>query len=186
MKILIFGLPRCGTSSLFDFLVESLPKNYVVKYEPFKRVTDVEWGDYCVVKTVLTDEEHDPIILKNGETLTEHSFRIIQEFDKVIYIKRKNIQDVKKSFSDFHRLMNSEEQSNLIAETKINEWKLIFDEVTLNKRVYYYEDIFLDHPSNELIEICDYLGITFNIDLFNKILHIKNRYVPIKFDKSII
>lgn len=173
MKILIFGLPRCGTSSLFDFLVESLPKNYVVKYEPFKRVTDVEWGDDCIVKSVLTDEEHDPIILKNGETLTEHSFRIIQEFDKVIYIKRKNIENVKKSFSNFHRLKNSKEQSNSIAETKINEWNLIFDEITLNKRVYYYEDIFLDYPSQEIIEMCDYLNITFNIDLFNKILHIK-------------
>lgn len=186
MKILIFGLPRCGTSSLFDFLVESFPNNYVVKYEPFKRVTEVEWGDNCIVKSVLTDEEHDPIILKNGENLTNHSFRIIREFDKVIYIKRRNIENVKKSFSDFHRLMNSEEQSNSIADKKINEWNIIFDEVTVGKKVYYYEDIFLDYPSKEIIEMCNYLGITFNIDLFNKILHIKNRYISKKLNKSLI
>lgn len=186
MKILIFGLPRCGTTSLHNFIIESLPKNYIVKYEPFKRVTDVNWGDDCIVKTVLTDEEHDPIILKNGETLTEHSIRIINKFDKVIYLKRKNINDIKKSFSNFHRLKNSKEVSDIIAEVKIEEWNSIFDNVTLNKRVYYYEDIFLETPSRQIIEICDYLNITFNIDIFDKILHIKNRDEPKKLDKSLI
>ena len=36
MRILILGLPRSGTSSLYDFLRTSLPKNYECKYEPFK------------------------------------------------------------------------------------------------------------------------------------------------------
>ena len=186
MKILIFGLPRCGTTSLHNFIIESLPKNYNVKYEPFKRVTDVNFGENCIVKTVLTDEEHDPIILKNGETLLEHSFRIIKEFDKVIYLKRKNIDNIKKSFSNFHRLKNSKEVSDLIAEVKINEWNEIFDNVTKDKKIYYYEDIFTHEPKIDILEICDYLNITFNVDLFNKILHIKNRDIVKKYNKTFI
>jgi hypothetical protein len=186
MRILIFGLPRCGTTSLHNFLIESLPKNYVVKYEPFKRVTDVNFGEDCIIKTVLTDEEHDPIILKDGETLLTHSFRIIKEFDKVIYIKRKKVNNIKMSFSNFHRLKNSKEISNKIADVKINEWNEIFNIVSQNKKVYYYEDIFTDKPKIDIIEICNYLNIIFNIDLFNKILHIKNKDVVKKLDKSLI
>jgi hypothetical protein len=186
MKILIFGLPRCGTTSLHNFIIESLPKNYNVKYEPFKRVTDVDFGENCIVKTVLTDEDHDPIILKNGETLLEHSFRIIKEFDKVIYLKRKNIDDIKNSFSNFHRLKNSKEVSDSIADIKINEWNEIFDNVSSGKIVYYYEDIFTDEPKSEILEICNYINITFNMDLFNKILHIKNREFVKKYNKTFI
>lgn len=157
MKVLIFGIPNSGTSSLFKFIVDSFPKHYISKYEPFKRTTEVEWGDDCIVKTVFS-KEPDPLLFKDGESLLEHSFRIIKEFDKVIYIKR-----------------------------KINkEWTSIFDLVAGNNKIYYYEDIFKDGPSESLYDLCEFLNIPLDIKLFDSYIHIKNKYIKQKRDKTII
>jgi hypothetical protein len=126
-------------------------------YEPFKRTTEVEWGDDCIVKTVFS-KEPDPLLFKNGESLLEHSYRIIKEFDKVIYIKRK---------------IN-------------NEWTSIFDSVAGNNKIYYYEDIFKDEPSESLYELCEYLNIPLDMTLFDSYIHIKNKYVKQKRIKTII
>lgn len=157
MKVLIFGIPNSGTSSLFKFIVDSFPKHYISKYEPFKRTTEVEWGDDCIVKTVFS-KEPDPLLFKDGESLLEHSFRIIKEFDKVIYIKRK---------------IN-------------NEWTSIFDLVAGNNKIYYYEDIFKDEPSESLYDLCEFLNIPLDIKLFDSYIHIKNKYIKQKKDKTII
>ena len=157
MKVLIFGIPNSGTSSLFKFIVDSFPKHYISKYEPFKRTTEVEWGDDCIVKTVFS-KEPDPLLFKDGESLLEHSFRIIKEFDKVIYIKRK---------------IN-------------NEWTSIFDLVAGNNKIYYYEDIFKDGPSESLYDLCEFLNIPLDIKLCDSYIHIKNKYIKQKRDKTII
>ena len=157
MKVLIFGIPNSGTSSLFKFIVDSFPKHYISKYEPFKRTTEVEWGDDCIVKTVFS-KEPDPLLFKDGESLLEHSFRIIKEFDKVIYIKRK---------------IN-------------NEWTSIFDLVAGNNKIYYYEDIFKDEPSESLYDLCEFLNIPLDMKLFDSYIHIKNKYIKQKRDKTIL
>lgn len=157
MKVLIFGIPNSGTSSLFKFIVDSFPKHYISKYEPFKRTTEVEWGDDCIVKTVFS-KEPDPLLFKDGESLLEHSFRIIKEFDKVIYIKRK---------------IN-------------NEWTSIFDLVAGNNKIYNYEDIFKDEPSESLYDLCEFLNIPLDMKLFDSYIHIKNKYIKQKRDKTIL
>ena len=80
MKILIFGLPRCGTTSLFDFLTQYLLSSHVIKYEPYKTVKYLDYPK-MLVKTVLTEE----ILLFNGESLEEHSKRILKSYDKVSF-----------------------------------------------------------------------------------------------------
>lgn len=182
MKILIFGMPRCGTSSLFNFLRYSLPKNYISSYEPFKKIIEPIWEDECIVKTVITDK----LILKEGETIIEHSNRIINYFDKVIYIKRKSITDTITSMSDFHQPDLSKEDSKIVAEENINRWVKIFDEITIGKKVYYYEDIYTENPGEELLEMCDYLGIQLKQKLFDKIIHPINKEFDEKKEKSLI
>jgi hypothetical protein len=181
MKILIFGIPRSGTSSLFNFLLKSLPKKYKGFYEPYQHNIYVEC-DYCIVKTVLTDK----LLLKDNENLLEHSNRIIKEFDKVICIKRKNIENTIKSLSDFQRPDLSKEVSDVVAKKNIEEWTTIFDSVTKNKRIFYYEDIYTEIPSNELLDMCNYLNIPLNISLFDKIIHFKNKEFDEKKQKTII
>jgi hypothetical protein len=182
MKVLIFGMPRSGTSSLFNFLKYSLPKKYISSYEPFKKLINPIWGDDCIVKTVLTDK----LIFKDGETMLEHSNRIINYFDKVIYIKRKSIENTITSMSDFHQPDLSKEESKIVAEENINRWIKIFDEVTKDKKVYYYEDIYVDKPNKELLKMCDYLEIEFKENLFNEIIHPTNKEFDEKKQKSLI
>lgn len=162
MKVLIFGIPNSGTSSLYKFIVQSFPKHYISKYEPFKRTTEVEWGDDCIVKTVFS-KEPDPLLFKNNETLLEHSLRIVKEFDKVIYIKRKPTTD-----------------------SQLDEWNITFDLVAGNNKVYFYEDIFKDEPSESLYELCEYLNIELDMKLFDSYIHIKNKYIKQKKEKSVI
>ena len=170
MKVLIFGIPKSGTSSLYKFLIDSFPKNYIAKYEPFKRTTEVEFGNDCIVKTVFS-EDHDPILLRDGETIIEHSFRIIGEFDKVIYLKRKDLAGVKKSLS---------------ADSRVDEWNDLFDLISAGKRVYYYEELFTEDPSDHIYEICEYLEVDFNLRNFNNHIHVKNKYVKQKNSKTLI
>jgi hypothetical protein len=181
MKVLIFGVPRSGTSSLFNFLVNSFPKKYKAIYEPFKTNTDIEF-EYCIVKTVLTDN----LLLKDNETLIEHSNRIIKSFDKVIYIKRKNIENTIQSLSDFQRPDLSKEISDVVARKNIKDWTNVFDILTKDKKVYYYEDIYQDTPSLEFNEMCEYLGIEISKNLFDKIIHPINKEFDEKKEKSII
>ncbi len=162
MKILIFGIPNSGTSSLYNFIVDSYPKQYITKYEPFKRTTEVEWGDECIVKTVFS-KEPDPLLFKDGETLLEHSIRIVKQFDKVIYIRRKPT-----------------------IETQFDEWNIIFDLVVRDNKIYYYEDIFKDEPSQSFYELCEYLNIEMDIKLFDSYIHVKNKYIKQKREKTVI
>ena len=182
MRILIFGIPRSGTSSLFKFLTKSLPKNYTISYEPYKRLLETPPLDNLLVKTVLTDE----IILKNGETLLDHSKRIIEQFDKIIYIKRKNIHNTIKSFSDFQQPDLPKEISDIDSDEKIRRWTTIFNELTIGKKIYYYENIYTEKPSEEIIERCNYLNIDFNQNIFNKTLHLKNKEMDEKKIRTII
>jgi hypothetical protein len=181
MKVLIFGVPRSGTSSLFNFLVQSFPKKYEAFYEPYKNMIDIECND-CIVKTVLTDN----LMFKDSENLLEHSNRIISYFDKVIYIKRKDIKNTIQSLSDFQRPDLSKEFSDIVAKKRIEEWTEIFDKITKNKKIFYYEDIYQKNPSSELFDMCDYLNISFNYFLFDKIMHSKNKEFDEKKEKSII
>lgn len=171
MRILIFGIPRSGTSSLFKFLTISLPKKYTISYEPYKRLLELPPLDNLLVKTVLTDE----IILKEEETLLNHSKRIIKQFDKIIYIKRKNVDNTIKSFSDFQQPDLPKEISDIDSDEKIRRWTIIFDEITLGQKIYYYEDIYTEKPGKDIIELCDYLNIDFNLNKFNETLHLKNK-----------
>ena len=182
MKILIFGMPRSGTSSLFNFLKYSLPKNYISSYEPFKKIIEPIWGSNVIVKTVLTDK----LIFKDGETMLEHSNRIISYFDKVIYIKRKSINNTITSMSDFHQPDLTKEVSKMVADENINRWMKIFDEVTIGKKVFYYEEIYTEKPSKELLTMCNYLDIEFKEKLFDGIIHPINKEFDEKKQKSII
>ena len=93
MKILILGLPRSGTSSLYDFLRTSLPNNYECKYEPFKTEYIGNFNSNCLIKSVLTNE----ILLKKNQTLLEHTIELISNFYFVIFLKR-DLNDIKISF----------------------------------------------------------------------------------------
>jgi hypothetical protein len=134
------------------------------------------------VKTVLTDN----LLFKNGETMFEHSKRIIGYFDKVIYIKRRNINETIKSMSDFQQPDLTKEVSDVVAKKNIESWNSVFDEITKDKKIFFYEDIYTDTPSEELIEICHYLNIDLKQTLFDMYIHTNNKEFNEKKIKTII
>lgn len=188
MRILIFGLPRCGTTSLLNFLIKSLPENYLWKNEPYHFTTETIHGDDIIIKTVLCNF----IVLRENETLEQNSFKLIENFDKIIYIRRKNIDKIKKSFADmmYRRVIKQREKntkySDCVEESNkfIDEWLDVFDNVTKGKKVYYYEDIYKDTPSDSLYQILEYLSIDLNLFAFEKHIHTKNKEVEEDWDNK--
>jgi len=171
MKILILGLPRSGTSSLYDFLRTSLPNNYECKYEPFKTEYIGNFNSNCLIKSVLTNE----ILLKKNQTLLEHTIELISNFDFVIFLKR-DLNDIKISFKKMVNL-NKNLWSNEIKydDELIDKWYFDFNKVIEGNDIYEYEKIYTESISENLIDICKKIGIVFNKDLFNNFIHPKNK-----------
>jgi hypothetical protein len=171
MKILILGLPRSGTSSLYDFLRTSLPVNYECKYEPYKTEYIHHFNSNCLIKSVLTNE----ILLKENQTILDHTIELISNFDFVIFLKR-DLNDIKVSFK---RMVNLNEKlwKNKIeySDDLINKWHSDFNKVIKGNITYEYESIYIDTISESLIDICKKINIVVNKKLFNKYIHPKNK-----------
>ena len=171
MKILILGLPRSGTSSLYDFLRTSLPVNYECKYEPYKTEHIYPLNPNCLIKSVLTNE----ILLKENQTLLQHTFKLISNFDFVIFLKR-DLNDIKVSFKHMVDL-NKKLWKNKIeySEELMNRWNSDFNKVIEGNITYEYEKIYTNDISESLIDICKKVNIVANEKQFNQYIHPKNK-----------
>jgi hypothetical protein len=171
MKILILGLPRSGTSSLYDFLRTSLPVNYECKYEPYKTEYIGHFNSNCLIKSVLTNE----ILLKEEQTLLNHTIELVSNFDFVIFLKR-DLNDIKVSFK---RMVNLNEKvwKNKIeySEELINGWNSDFNKIIEGNITYEYEKIYTNDINESIIDICKKVNIVVNEKLFNNYIHPKNK-----------
>jgi hypothetical protein len=181
MKILILGLPRSGTSSLYDFLRTSLPVNYECKYEPYKTEYIGALNPNCLIKSVLTNE----ILLKENQTLFEHTIELISNFDFIIFLKR-DLNDIKVSFKNMIDL-NKKLWKNKIEydDELIDKWYFDFNKVIDGNVAYEYEKIYTNDISESLIDICKKVSIVINEKIFNSYIHPKNKN-NIKILNSII
>lgn len=171
MKILILGLPRSGTSSLYDFLRKSLPTNYECEYEPFKTEYIGDFKSNCLIKSVLTNE----ILLKEDQTLLNHTLELVSNFDFVIYLRR-DLNDVKASFKRMVDL-NKKLWKNKIeySDESINEWYSDFNKVIEGREVYEYENIYNNTISESLVDICKKANIDVDEKQYNQYIHPKNK-----------
>jgi hypothetical protein len=171
MRILILGLPRSGTSSLYDFLRTSLPKNYECKYEPFKTEYIENFKKDCLIKSVLTNE----ILLKEEQTLLNHTFELVSNFDFVIFLKR-DLNDIKTSFKNMVYLNKILWKNNIkYSDELINSWHTDFSKIIDGKKIYEYSKIYTKHISEELLEICQKVNIEVDTNLFKKYIYPKNK-----------
>jgi len=108
MKILIYGTPRSGTTSL----MKSLGNQYFfLLEEPF-----TEWINKSMCEYPLTElNEHSNIVVKSlalqkpksSKNLLEFQLDFAKEFDCVIILDRKNLKEHKESFLHlYYRLDN--------------------------------------------------------------------------------
>lgn len=175
MKICIIGLPRCGTTALFHFIKNHLSEEYTCISEPWNKTRNVEITDNCFYKLVVNDTV--AIKLNPNETIFDLCNELINGFDKIIFLRRRNMDGAIKSLS--HQLLYRYElldNRDDFAHDYYERWIPIFDEITKNKKVYYYEDIYQDKISNSILEICDYLNIELDKKIFDEVVHIKNRH----------
>ena len=171
MKILILGLPRSGTSSLYDFLRTSLPVNYECKYEPYKTECIGPLNSNSLIKSVLTNE----ILLKENQTLLEHTIELISNFDFVIFLKR-DLNDIKVSFKNMV-VLNQKLWKNKIqySDELIDKWYFDFNKAIKDNVVYDYEKIYTNDINESIIDICKKVNIVVNEKLFNNYIHPKNK-----------
>jgi len=171
MRILILGLPRSGTSSLYDFLRTSLPKNYECKYEPFKTEYIENFKKDCLIKSVLTNE----ILLKENQTLINHTLELVNNFDFVIFLKR-DLDDIKVSFKSMVNL-NEKLWKNKIeyGDELINKWYSDFNKVIEGRKVYEYKDIYINTIGESLVDICKKANMVVDEKKYYQYIHPKNK-----------
>jgi hypothetical protein len=176
MKICILATGRCGSTSLYSCIKEHLNVEYTFLEEPFDRYKTTKKGltiDFntpnVLIKTLIGQIPNE----KDGMMVYEWIF---QTFDKVILLDRKNKIEQVESFA-FHTTNNIKDRHNRkrvyyfnsISDEVMDKWELdinIASEflTTLskenNKKIYYYEDLFVNKDQLIIDEIFKYLNLT--------------------------
>jgi transcriptional regulator of heat shock response len=185
MKILILYTPRSGTNSIAEYFLKQNP-NYKYFNQPFSPY--VEPG----IKKVSYNEciKYNNILIKNDITsfklLKINKEKIINDFDKVLLISRKNkieqsisfmIAKNNKNFLDkTKRKYNFAEVDKEIIEEGEEAFKrfenMLYEFKDISFRFFYYEDLFYGNFN----ELFDYLNIKYVKDDFENILNKNNKY----------
>ena len=196
MKILILYTPRSGTNSIAEyFLKQNL--NYKYFNQPFTpyKTAGIKRVSYnqCI--------EYDNILIKSEincfKLLKISKEKIINDFDKVLLISRKNkieqsisfmVAKRNKNFLDkTKRKYNFDEKDKEIIEEGEEAFKrfenMLYEFKDKSFRFFYYEDLFYGNFK----ELFDYLNIKNIKDDFENILNKNNKYnIGYTFDGNII
>jgi hypothetical protein len=190
MKICILSIGRSGSTSLYNVIRHHLKSEYYCISEPFNfsynRVNKIEENQFDVIT------KKDNILIKTLIGHTPNGFDdeffydwIFDFFDKVIILDRLDIKLQTESFSYLIHKNNKTWHKkqfydlSTVPTELINEWekrlksfkKIIKDlSIKHNKKIYYYEDIFVHNNMDIINEIFDYLEIKVNDNLINLFL----------------
>ncbi len=185
MKICIVSTGRAGSTSLYNLIKAHLTKDYYTITEPFNekinRVNEIDSNQLefiskhkdVLIKTITNQKPLD----KTDDFIEEWIFSF---FDKIILLDR---IDKKSQIESFAYLTHSNNKFwhtkqvyklSTVPEDVINEWdeRVTYSKKTLtdysknhNKKIYYYEDIFIKKNIETIKEIFDYLKINMNTQL---------------------
>lgn len=167
MKICILSsIGRSGTTSLFNIMCECLPRYYTCLNEPFGPTFDGDGMDIIknntnvLVKELLNHRINDEVFPYEWP---------YQTFDKIIIMDRRNKREQAEShainsynevaFTDWHQ-RKVYDLSNIPEEYIQKLESQATDLMKEHKgKVYYYEDVFLNHNLDLLMEIINSVGI---------------------------
>jgi hypothetical protein len=188
MKICILSIGRAGSTSLYNAIKNHLTKDYYCISEPFNhsynRINKIDENQFDVItskenvliKTIINHRPDD----KDENFINEWIFKF---FDKVILLDR---LDIKLQIESFSYLIHTKSKSwhkkqffdmSLISPDAIKEWEVYIRNhkktmndlcVKYNKKIYYYEDIFLIKNPIVIDEIFEYLEIIKNPNIVEK------------------
>lgn len=181
MKILVIGVPRTGTFSLFKYISESLSDDYLSIDNPYRYNHDFQKSENMVVRITIDNN----ILLKKNESLESKCFDIIKDYDKIIFLMRSNNTNLKNSFANFLASIyksNDIEEFLIKADRLIDEWSKVFYKISNNSKIYTYEEIFNITPTVFFLEMISYLNLHFNPVAFLEYIHPenKNKFKPFK------
>jgi hypothetical protein len=185
MKILILYLPRSGTNSITDYFLKQHP-NYQYFNQPFTHykepgIKKTKYEECIKYENVLVKSD-----INSFSLLKINKRKIINDFDKVLLISRKNKREQVISW------IVAENNENFLDKTKrkycldgISEelikyeedmfvyWEnILFELKDPLFRFFYYEDLFY----GDFSELFDYLNINHIDNDFKNILDKNNKY----------
>ena len=200
MKIALISLPRTGSTSISRYY-KYTNKDVIVIDEPFNLVVnnptilynDLIKNQNLFIKTMYGD---NPLEFKNMSA-KEFVLKLIDDFDLVLFLTRKNIKEHTESY--VQALQTSKWASNYVydskfdklyneVEVKLNKLNLEMIETCneLNKKLYFYEDLYNQSTKETIIEFLYSIDCNYNQEMFNTFLDISKKYRVTPTYKSII
>lgn len=203
MKICILSTGRAGSTSLYNLIKDHLGNEYYSITEPFndkiKRVKEIDPDQlqfitnktHVLIKTITTQKPEG----KTDEFICNWIFNF---FDKVILLDRIDITEQAESFAYLihtdNNLWHTKQvyKMSLVPKEFVNEWKerlsnnkKLINNLSkkYNKKVYYYEDLFINKNMETINEIFNYLELDLKNDLVNQWILSEEKKVRISENK---
>ena len=178
MKILIVGIPRSGTTSVYNSIksqYSELPSFYEPWFWRKNEEIDIDSYEDLLIKTLIYQKPNT--ILKRGYQLIDclDFYReIVPKFDKVILLSRRNLNEAAVSYEHAFRSKNWQTEystDSLPRQWTINMYEVISNRIEIlgnefNLKVWYYEDLF---NANNINTISSFIT--------DNDLEIKNEYI---------
>jgi hypothetical protein len=178
MRILIVGIPRSGTTSVYNS-IKSQYSELPSFYEPWfwRKNGEIDIDSYkdLLIKTLIYQKPNP--ILKRGYQLIDclDFYReIVPKFDKVILLSRRNLNEAAVSYDYAFKSKNW--QTEYSTDSLPKQWTIHMYEVISNRievlgnefnlKVWYYEDLFNVNNIN-----------TISSFITDNDLEIKNEYI---------
>ena len=178
MRICIMSTGRCGSTSLYSLIGNHLPKDYYKEVEPFNPGIKRQQGFIADQKSVIESENNVLIKTLIGHTqdgidVEDMYTWIFNFFDIVIILDRrdKRLQVESFSYQTYKNDMRWHEkrryEMRLVSEDILNHNTERLESTTkkleelsakYGKKIYYYEDIFIDNNMELINEIFDTIG----------------------------
>lgn len=187
MRICILGSPRSGTTSLMEYISDSLKINRV--NEPYNSIIDTRWGKRDITEDSIWRDKNTVVKHLIFQLTLEQKKTLKDYFDKVVCIYRKDLKSSSESWlagyhSDnwnrpytykdskaFKSTKKNAQIKNNIIEHRIKEIQEIKE---LGYFTVTYEDLF--YSDKDKIKLNKYLGIT------NPSLHILDPVNKLRLD----
>lgn len=188
MKLALIAQPRCGTNSIL-FYISDILKNYVTYGEPFNYVTyspTIEYNKIISHTNVFmkTMFNQTPIEM-DGIDKIDFILKVVSDFDHAVFLTRRDLEKQTESLASavyenrwISQYVYNKKSHSLHDEIKknleIDQISLINLSKQLNKKVYYYEDIYFDN--DEMKRFLNDLGVNYNHELFGRWLDKSKKY----------
>jgi hypothetical protein len=185
MKIALIYTPRSGSTSILKYFQKVKP-DYVCYNEPW-----FEWMQKNLYNEDITYEKvisMDNVFIKSAfKTLPVSLEQIIKDFDKVIFLLRRNKKEQVESAALLSRQndflnytkrkywvesINEEEREIINNRYDFLNETLIKCAIDNNKKLFYYEDLYY----NSFDDFFKEMELPFNREVFDEFLNKKHRY----------